>query len=132
MLFCLKGYIKVFLPPLPWDLPELQRQTIVAISEISHDKLQQVWVEMDYQLDVCLVTKGGHIQHLGGTKQNLEKFLFPYVGRRLQYFQLSSVQFYKMCEGIMNYPAYCNLWPVRLCHIFPHYLIKGIIFKKGY
>jgi hypothetical protein len=25
---------------------------------------------------------------------------------------------------------YCHLWPVRLYHIFPHYLINGTIFGK--
>jgi hypothetical protein len=33
-------------------------------------------------------------------------------------------------EGIMNNPAYCNLWPVYLYHIFPHYLINGMIFEN--
>ena len=26
---------------------------------------------------------------------------------------------------------YCHLWPVRLYHIFPHYLINGAIFVGG-
>jgi len=26
---------------------------------------------------------------------------------------------------------YCHLWSVRLCHIFPHYLTNGTIFKGG-
>ena len=36
----------------------------------------------------------------------------------------------------ISYPAfnvhasYCHLWPVWLCNIFPHYLIKGTIKKK--
>ena len=25
---------------------------------------------------------------------------------------------------------YCHLWPVRLSHIFTHYLVKGMIFRK--
>jgi hypothetical protein len=47
--------------------------------------LQQVWAEMDYRLDFCHVTKGGHIEHLWGM-QKLRKFLFPSVGRTLQSF----------------------------------------------
>ena len=41
-----------------------------------------------------------------------------------------------MCICNPRYPAcnahasYCNLWPVRLYYIFPHYLIKGKIFWK--
>ena len=26
--------------------------------------------------------------------------------------------------------SYCHLWPARLCHIFPHYLINGTIFGE--
>ena len=26
--------------------------------------------------------------------------------------------------------SYCHLWPVRVYHISPHYLIKGMIFEK--
>jgi len=60
------GYVKdsVFLLPLPHDLPELRTEIIPAISGIDCDMLQLVWVEMDYWLDVCHVTRGGHIQHL--------------------------------------------------------------------
>ena len=25
---------------------------------------------------------------------------------------------------------YCYPWPVRLCNIFPHYVIKGTLFEK--
>jgi len=37
---------------------------MTAISENDPDMLQQVRVEMDYQPDICHVTKGGHTQHL--------------------------------------------------------------------
>jgi hypothetical protein len=26
---------------------------------------------------------------------------------------------------------YCHLWPLRLYHIFPHYLINGTIFREN-
>jgi hypothetical protein len=39
-------------------------QVILVASEAAPGLLQQVWAEMDYQLDVYHVTKGGHIQHL--------------------------------------------------------------------
>jgi hypothetical protein len=60
------GYIKhsVFLLPLAQNLSKLQRQIIAAISATDCDMLQQVWAEMDYQLEVCHVTKGGHTYHL--------------------------------------------------------------------
>ena len=64
--FLLWGYVKdsVFLQPVPQDLPELGIRIIAAISEIDCDLLQRKWAEMDYRLDVCRVTKGGHQQHL--------------------------------------------------------------------
>ena len=44
-----------------------------------------------------------------------------------------------MCVCSLGYPArnahgpYFHLWPVRLYHIFPHYLTNGTIFwKKSY
>jgi hypothetical protein len=65
----------VFLPPLPQNLSELLRQIIAAISATNCDTLQQVWAEMDYQLEVCHVTKGTHTYHLRGMKKLVE-FLF--------------------------------------------------------
>ena len=41
-----------------------------------------------------------------------------------------------VCVCGLRYPGcnvhapYCHLWPVRLCNIFPHYLIKGKIFDE--
>ena len=45
---------------------------------IDRDVLQRVWAEMDYRFDVCLVTKGGHIQLLRGMpqKKNFQSFSF--------------------------------------------------------
>ena len=43
---------------------------------------------------------------------------------------------YSVCVCSLRYPAYnthapyCYLWLVRLCLIFPHYLINGTIFGK--
>jgi hypothetical protein len=54
--------------------------------EAAPDLLQRVWAEMGYWFDVCLVTKGGHIEHYGGVNKELGKFLFPSVGRTLQSF----------------------------------------------
>jgi hypothetical protein len=55
-----------FLASVPKDPPELRRRIIAAISEIDRDTLQRVWAEMDYRLDVCRVTRGGHIERLWG------------------------------------------------------------------
>jgi hypothetical protein len=39
-------------------------QAILVASETAPGQGQQVLAEMDYRLDVCHVTKGGHIEHL--------------------------------------------------------------------
>jgi len=33
-------------------------------------------------------------------------------------------------RGCDAHTPYCHLWPVRLCNIFPHYLINDNIFEK--
>jgi len=65
MRLFLWGYFKdcIFLTPVPQNLLELQSQIVAAISATHCDMLQQVWAEMDYQLEVCHVTKGGHTYH---------------------------------------------------------------------
>ena len=35
-----------------------------AIETITADRLQTVWNELDYRVDVCRITKGEHIEHL--------------------------------------------------------------------
>ena len=74
----------MFLYSIPRDLPELWRRYFVANSEIDCDLLQRVWAEMNYRLDVCRVTMGGHLQHLWGMQK---KYLCcPSVSRMLQSF----------------------------------------------
>ena len=47
-------------------------------------------------------------------------------------------QLFWVCVCSLSYTAwnahapYCNLWPVRLYGIFPHFLIKGTILRKNY
>ena len=35
-----------------------------AVALVDRDMLRRVWNEMDYRIDVCRITKGGHIEHL--------------------------------------------------------------------
>jgi hypothetical protein len=35
-----------------------------AVALVDHDMLTRMWDEMDYHIDVCRITKGGHIEHL--------------------------------------------------------------------
>jgi hypothetical protein len=46
------------------DLPQLRRRIVEAVAAIDHQMLQRVWQELDYSIDICHVTKGGHIEHL--------------------------------------------------------------------
>ncbi|PSN43404.1 hypothetical protein C0J52_26690, partial [Blattella germanica] len=59
---CIKD--KVFVPPLPRDLVELRGRIRDAFAAITRDMLARVWVEMEYRLDICRVTKGAHIESL--------------------------------------------------------------------
>jgi hypothetical protein len=64
--FFLWGYVKdrVYVPPLPRDLPELRLRIMDAVATIDVHMLERVWHELDYRIDVCRVTKGGHIEQL--------------------------------------------------------------------
>jgi hypothetical protein len=53
-----------FLPPMPRDLPQLRRRIVLAVAAIDRQMLQRVWQELDYRIDICRVTKGGHIEYL--------------------------------------------------------------------
>ena len=89
------------MPPIPQDLPE-QRKLI------DRDMMQGVWAEIDYRLNICRVTKGGHIEHLPWNAKKLGEFLFPSVGRVLQSFpQFKCTDFIKS-RGIMTNPVYKN------------------------
>jgi hypothetical protein len=35
---------------------------VAAVGAVTTDMLQQIWEEIDYQLDVCRVTRGAHIE----------------------------------------------------------------------
>jgi hypothetical protein len=62
-------------------------------------------MESDYWLDVCCVTKGGHISaQKVHKKTKYVEFLFPYVGCMLESFlPFKCTDF--MCQGIMTNPV---------------------------
>ena len=60
--FFLWGF--VFVPPLPADLQDLRNRITAAVVLVDRDMLTRVWNEMDYRIDVCLITKGEYIEHL--------------------------------------------------------------------
>jgi len=49
---------------MPRDLPQLQQRIVEAVAAINRQMLQLVWQELDYRIDICRITKGGHIKHL--------------------------------------------------------------------
>jgi hypothetical protein len=37
---------------------------VEVVAAIDRQMLQRVWQELDYRIDICRVTKGGHTEHL--------------------------------------------------------------------
>ena len=54
----------VNVPPLPENVNELKQRIAIALEKVTQDMLHRVWEELDYELDVCRVTGGAHIEHL--------------------------------------------------------------------
>jgi hypothetical protein len=71
--------------------------------------LQRVWQELDYRIDICRVTKGGHIEHLEGRTETWSVSpsvaLLPFGVTILA----SVPQRSENPEGLMNYPVYMYL-----------------------
>ena len=44
--------------------PGFLNRITAAVALVDRDMLTQVWNEMDYRIDVCRITKGGHIEHM--------------------------------------------------------------------
>jgi hypothetical protein len=49
---------------MPRDLPQLRQSIVERVAAIDSQMLQRVWQELVYRIDICRVTKGGHIEHL--------------------------------------------------------------------
>jgi hypothetical protein len=49
---------------MPRDLPQLRQRIVNVVAAIYRQILQRVWQELDYRIDICRVTKGGHIEQL--------------------------------------------------------------------
>jgi hypothetical protein len=49
---------------MPRDLPQLRQRIMEAVAAIECQMLQCVWQELDYGIDICHITKFGHIEHL--------------------------------------------------------------------
>ena len=64
--FFLWGFVMatVFVPPVPANLQKLRDHMIAAVELIDRDLLTRVCNELDYRLDVCRISQGGHTEHL--------------------------------------------------------------------
>jgi hypothetical protein len=49
---------------MPRDLPQLRQKIVEAVTVIDRQMLQLMWQELEYRIDICRVTMGGHIEHL--------------------------------------------------------------------
>ena len=52
------------MPPLPANLQDLRNPITTAMALVDRDMLTRVWKEIDYRIDVCRITKGGHVENL--------------------------------------------------------------------
>jgi hypothetical protein len=110
--FFLWGYIRdsAFVPPLPRDLSELRRRIIPAISRIDHEMMRRVWAEMDYRLDICRVTKGGHTECFWGMQNKHGEFLFLSVCRMLPSFKPLKCTNFLYCVRELWITRYIDVW----------------------
>ncbi|KAG8293174.1 hypothetical protein J6590_025272 [Homalodisca vitripennis] len=49
---------------IPTTMDELRNRITTAVESVTQDMLAAVWDEFEYRIDICLVSKGGHIEHL--------------------------------------------------------------------
>ena len=72
------GFVKdkVYAPPLPANLRELRDRIREAVASVTPDMLINVWEELAFRLDVCLVTNGAHIEHLWTYNVNWRCYFF--------------------------------------------------------
>ena len=49
---------RVFVPPLPVSLNEMKQRITTAVASVDENMLRSVWTELNYSIDICLVTKG--------------------------------------------------------------------------
>jgi len=70
--FSFWGHVKdrVYVPPLPSIVDELQERFTAAVKSVTPDMLQRVWSELDYRIDVCRVPRGWHTECVCDTTLN--------------------------------------------------------------
>ena len=48
----------------PHSCADLPLEDTATVALIDSEMLTRLWNEIDYRIDVCRITKGGHIEHL--------------------------------------------------------------------
>jgi hypothetical protein len=90
---------------------------VEAVAAIYRQILQRVWQELDYRIDICHVTKGGHIEHLQGRTETWS--VSPSVDM-LPFgvtIPASVPQRSEIPEGLMNYPVFMHIILTRTYRI---------------
>jgi hypothetical protein len=66
MDFSFWGFVKdnVYIPPMPVDLQEIRDRIVNAIVLVHVTFLGKLWVELEYRLDVCRITRDSNIEHM--------------------------------------------------------------------
>jgi hypothetical protein len=66
MDFSFWGFVKdnVYTPPMPVDIQELHDGIVNAIALVHVTFLGKLWVELEYRLDVCRITRGSNDENL--------------------------------------------------------------------
>ena len=80
--------------------------TLQVLDMSCHTRCTCVWQELDYRIDICRVTQGGHIEHLSGRTENWS--ISPSVDMLPFGVTIPATvpQNSEIREGLMNYPAY--------------------------
>jgi len=97
-------------PPMQRDLPQLRQRIVEAVAAIDRQMLQRVWQELDYKIDICRVTKSGHIEHLYGRTEtwsittSVDMILFGVT------LPATVPQRSEILEELMNYLVYNQLF----------------------
>jgi hypothetical protein len=74
---------------------------------VDRDVLTRVWNEMDYRINVCRITKRGHIEQLRNYVNKIGKFLSLSTGVRITMIRciVYLLRIFKMFYGLMNKPV---------------------------
>jgi hypothetical protein len=77
-----------------------------AVAAVDRQMLQRVWQELNYSIDICRVTKGGHIEWGGCPPVDMLPFGVTIPATVPQRSEIP--------EGLMNYRVF---WPVERCNV---------------